>query len=356
MIGSIPAVLGTSMLLVIDETTQVGAARRSAVALGTAHHLGADAVGRLAIVVTEAATNILRHGGGGVMLLRAFGAEGSATIEVLALDRGPGIPDVARAMGDGYSTSGTAGHGLGGMQRLSDLFEIHSQRSVGTALLVRVREGGGPVTRDRAAVPSLDDRLGVVCVAMAGETECGDAWRVAVEGRRISVLLVDGLGHGPDAAAAAVTATTAFSGPATGSPEEALASLDRATRGSRGAALSVAVIDERARSIAFGGVGNVDGRVLSDARPAHFVPQNGIVGHTMPAVRSVTGPWPHGARLVMHSDGISSKWRVGTYPGLMTAHPALLAGVIYRDFSRSSDDATVVVLGDRVARSTGRWP
>ena len=49
----------------------------------------------------------------------------------------------------------------------------------------------------------------------------------------------------------------------------------------------------------------------------------------------------------MHSDGISSKWRVSTYPGLMTAHPALLAGVIYRDFSRTNDDATVLVLGDR---------
>jgi hypothetical protein len=290
------------------------------------------------------------------MLLRAFGAEGSATIEVLALDRGPGIPDVARAMGDGYSTSGTAGQGLGGMQRLSDLFEIHSQRSVGTALLARVREGGGPTATTRTQVPSLDDRLGVVCVAMPGQTECGDAWRIAVDGQRISVLLVDGLGHGPQAAAVAATAATTFSGPATGSPEQALASLDRATRGSRGAALSVAVIDERARSTTFGGVGNVDGRVLSDAKPAHFVPQNGIVGHTMPTVRSVTGPWPRGALLVMHSDGISSKWRVNTYPGLMTAHPALLAGVIYRDFGRTNDDATVLVLGDRAARSSGRWP
>jgi hypothetical protein len=48
----------------------------------------------------------------------------------------------------------------------------------------------------------------------------------------------------------------------------------------------------------------------------------------------------------LHSDGILARWRMDAYPGLMTAHPALLAGVIYRDFTRDRDDATVVVLGD----------
>src|SRR5947209_4015748 len=116
-----------STLVIIDEQTQIGGARRSAVEIGHASGLSADAVGRLAIVVTEAATNIIRHAGHGVMVFRPLVSESSATIEVLALDKGPGISDVARAMGDGFSTSGTAGHGLGSMRRLAEMFAIYSQ-------------------------------------------------------------------------------------------------------------------------------------------------------------------------------------------------------------------------------------
>src|SRR3954470_3766042 len=94
-----------STLVVVDEQTQIGGARRSAVEIGHANGLSADAVGRLAIVVTEAATNIIRHAGHGVMVFRALPSETNTTIEVLALDKGPGIADVARAMRDGFSTS-----------------------------------------------------------------------------------------------------------------------------------------------------------------------------------------------------------------------------------------------------------
>jgi hypothetical protein len=48
----------------------------------------------------------------------------------------------------------------------------------------------------------------------------------------------------------------------------------------------------------------------------------------------------------MHSDGISARWRLEAYEGLADAHPALIAGIIYRDFGRPRDDATVLVLTD----------
>jgi len=64
-------------------------------------------------------------------------------------------------------------------------------------------------------------------------------------------------------------------------------------------------------------------------------------------------PWPPGARLVMHSDGVSARWRIDSYPGLASLHPALLAGVIVRDFARERDDVTVLVYDDRAhARRT----
>jgi anti-sigma regulatory factor (Ser/Thr protein kinase) len=336
---------GASLALVIDEQSQIGAARRSAAVLGQTHGLGSDALGRLAIVVTEAATNIVRHATRGIIILRGLVAGATSGIEVLALDKGPGISDVKRAMRDGYSTSGTAGQGLGGMQRLADMFEVYSQRGKGTALVARVsNELRGFGRSPRAA--SLDDRLGAVCIPLRGETECGDSWRIVVDRQRLAVIVVDGLGHGPAAAAVAAIATTTFLRVASGQPETTLTTLDAAMRGTRGAALSVAVIDQVARTTRFSGVGNVDGRVLSTEPMQHLVPQNGIVGHTMPSVRSMNGSWPVGAQLVMHSDGISPRWRIDAYPNLLRAHPALIAGVLFRDFARSRDDATVLVLRD----------
>jgi anti-sigma regulatory factor (Ser/Thr protein kinase) len=337
--------MGTSSLLVIDEPSQIGAARRAAVSLGRSHGLGEETVGRLAIVVTEAATNIVRHATRGVIVLRVLHASAKPVIEMLALDKGPGIPDITRALGDGFSTSGTAGQGLGAIRRLASLFHIYSPSAKvsGTAILARVGDSEVRPSRERHA-PSLDDRLGVVCVPMRGEVECGDAWCAAIDRDRVTAMIVDGLGHGPDAALAAAVATTKFETLASEPPATMLGTINIAMRGTRGAALSAAVVDEIACTVEFSGVGNVDGRVLTDERTQHLVPQNGIVGTVMPSLRPTAATWDAGARLVMHSDGISARWHVGAYPGLMNAHPSIMAGVIYRDFSRDRDDATILVV------------
>jgi anti-sigma regulatory factor (Ser/Thr protein kinase) len=340
-----PHAPATSTYLLVDEQSQIGAARRSAVALGHLHGLGEDSVARLAIVVTEAATNIVRHAGRGVIILRPLLYGPVAGIEMLAIDKGPGIANVERAMRNGFSTGGTSGQGLGSIQRMADQFAVHSERDRGTVILARLHatvglRAGTVVSR----TPTLDDRLGAICVPMHGQTGCGDDWMIIVDRRRLSVMLVDGLGHGVGAAEAAAAATSTFSRLGPIAPPAALVTLHTALRGTRGAALSIATIDEAARTVAFSGVGNVDGRVLGDGGAEHLSAQNGIVGHTMPTPRGTAASWPGEARLVMHSDGISSRWRIDAYPGLLTAHPALLAGVIYRDFSRERDDATILVL------------
>jgi anti-sigma regulatory factor (Ser/Thr protein kinase) len=339
----------TSTLIVLDDESQIGAARRAANMLGLARGLGVDALGRLAIVVTEAATNVIRHSQHGVLVLRALHASDVPAVEMLALDKGPGIPDVGRAMADGYSTIGTAGDGLGGMRRLADVFEVHSQRELGTAVLARVFDGPrAQEPRERAA--TLDDRFGVVCLPLSGQRECGDAWRVAADPFRVVVMIVDGLGHGAGAAGVSASVVERFPAVAHVPPASALSRFDAALRGTRGAALSFAVLDEASHTVQFSGVGNVDGRVLftGPGKPgSHLMPQNGIVGHTMPTLRAMSVPFPDSARLVMHSDGISARWRPETYAGLETAHPALVAGLIYRDFARKNDDATILVLASR---------
>jgi anti-sigma regulatory factor (Ser/Thr protein kinase) len=311
--------------------------------MGSALGFGEEAVGRLAIVVTEAATNIIRHAGSGRIVLRSFGDEAGG-VEMLALDKGPGIADIPRAMRDGFSSFGSSGEGLGGMKRLSDTFGIYSQRGQGTAVLARIALAR---VAEELRQPTRDDQLGVVCVPIRGEVQCGDAWRTVTGRQRQTVMLVDGLGHGAGAAAVAATATARFGTVADGDAQTALAAMDRATRGTRGAALSVVVIDESARELRFCGVGNVDGRVMDAQSTVYLVPQNGIVGNTLPTLRPTVTPWLVGARLVLHSDGVSARWRADSYPGLASAHPALLAGVIFRDFARERDDVTVLVYDDR---------
>jgi serine phosphatase RsbU (regulator of sigma subunit) len=181
-------------------------------------------------------------------------------------------------------------------------------------------------------------------VPLRGEEECGDDWAVHVGAGRVTALLVDGLGHGPGAAAAALAATTGFRDVATDAPEVILGAMHTALQRTRGAALSVTVLDQARGTARFCGVGNVDGRVVTADTSRQLMPQSGIVGHTMPRVQATEIPWATDGRLVMHSDGISSRWRADSYPGLLARHPALLAGVLFRDCARDRDDATILVL------------
>src|SRR5262245_12533868 len=107
-----------SLVLPVHDGSQVGTARRAAVA--EAERLGAAETerGKVALVVTELATNVARHGGGGELLLRPLTEP--AALEIVAIDRGPGIANVEQALRDGYSTGGSNGVGLGAVQRVAD--------------------------------------------------------------------------------------------------------------------------------------------------------------------------------------------------------------------------------------------
>jgi anti-sigma regulatory factor (Ser/Thr protein kinase) len=329
-----------SVLHAVQDQLQVSTVQRRATAMGRAHGLDATAAERLSIVVTELATNITRHAGTGHIVLRPVGECATGSIEILALDKGPGIADMGRAMRQG---------GLARIKQLTDLFDIYSQVGHGTAVVAHVGAQTGQSSTRGYAESVMHECVGVVCVPLHGEEECGDYWAVEVMPGRVAALLVDGLGHGPEAAVVALAAISAFREATAKAPEIMLRSIHTALRATRGAALSVTVVDQSRRTARFCGVGNVDGRVVTIDRDRHLIPQNGIVGHTMPPAKAADVPWPTGGRLVMHSDGISSRWRTDRYPGLLARHPALLAGVLYRDYARDRDDATALVLRQPVS-------
>ena len=95
--------------------------------------------------------------------------------------------------------------------------------------------------------------------------------------------------------------------------------------------------------VRFSGIGNISGVVCLDGVSRLAVSTNGTLGHQVHAFREYQYPWRSDGLLVMHSDGVSGRWRLDEYPGLCQRDPSLIAAILYRDFARSRDDATVVV-------------
>jgi anti-sigma regulatory factor (Ser/Thr protein kinase) len=329
-----------SMALPVEESSQTGGARRTAVAL--ASRLGFDQTGqgKVGIVVTELANNLARHARAGLLLLQPLERRGVVGLELLALDQGPGIENISECLRDGYSTAGTPGNGLGAVVRLSDLFEIYSLPSVGTAILCRLWATTLPPRTHPV-------QLGVVALPKVGETVSGDAWSVVRQEDCCRVTVVDGLGHGILAAQAANEAVRVFQEQVAQSPQVILEAAHRALRSTRGAAMAVADIHLVQQQVRFAGVGNIAAMRLSQqtAQPRqNWVSFNGTVGHEVRKIQEYTYPWSCDDMMIMHSDGLSTQWRLEQYPGLICKHPSLIAGVLYRDFHRERDDTTILVL------------
>jgi anti-sigma regulatory factor (Ser/Thr protein kinase) len=329
--------LSKQLTFAINHASDVAAARRAGQKLADSLGFDDTRAGQLAIIVTEAATNILKHAGEGTVHISAAQSFAGPGVDVLAVDRGPGIADLATSLLDGVSTTGTSGTGLGALRRLADEFDVYSVRGNGTAFFMRV-------WRDAPGTGACRVDVGAVCVPLAGQEICGDGWAVSCGERGVAILAADGLGHGPDAARAADAAIAALEQCPAVQPGELVAACHEALRITRGAALAAARIDYRAGELRFAGIGNVSAAVFEGDGRRALVSHNGIVGHNMRKVQEFVVPCPPGALCIMHSDGIQTQWDLAAYPGLQARTPALIAAILMRDFIRRRDDAMVLVV------------
>jgi anti-sigma regulatory factor (Ser/Thr protein kinase) len=329
----------------VQEVSQIGAARRHAAML--TQQLGFDevAAGRVAIIVTELGSNLVRHARDGRLLLNATHDDGRHFVEVVSLDRGPGIADTERCLKDGYSTGGTPGSGLGGVRRLSGEFDIFSKPDVGTIVLSRVMASAPPGAPPVAAT-ALE--LAGICVAAPAETISGDSW-AANCGRnpRGALIVADGLGHGPEAAHAADGAVAVFMRHPGLAPADLLGKAHDALRGTRGAAVAVIAFDAAENRVAICGAGNIVGRLISGTEDRSLMTQHGTVGLQMRHAKPMHYDWGEHAVLVVHSDGVAARWNLQDVPRLLHCSAAVIAAWILHLHSRGRDDATVVVLRRR---------
>lgn len=297
-------------------------------------------IGKLDIIITELTSNLLKFGEHNrEFLWKSVFQDGGSGIEILVLDKGPGIPNISQALRDGYSTSGTAGEGLGAIQRLSDFFDIYSQPGKGTAILVRL------FSRNTShAYKQLN--IAAVSVPKPGEKFCGDGYEIKYnpENHIFEILILDGLGHGTEAFKAAQAALKVFTDVNETDPHLILRQIHQSIKNTRGAVGMALHYNFKQQILFYCGVGNISGKFVGYDGDKNLLSFNGIIGHILsPRIHDQQSSWTRGRLLILHSDGINSRWDLAKYPQIQKHDPALIAGCLYRDFNRATDDVTIIV-------------
>jgi anti-sigma regulatory factor (Ser/Thr protein kinase) len=334
---------GDSARVRVEERSAAAGVRRRITALAERLGFGADRLGQVRLAATEAATNLAAHAREGEMLLRIVRDGVGPALEFVCVDRGPGIADVPVSRTDGYSTGGTLGLGLGTIERLADHSGLYSRPETGTVLYARFRPPGaspGPAPPPAAGL----------AVPIDGEDECGDAYTAwetgdAAGGRTVYALLCDGLGHGPLAARASWAAIgAAHEEPSPSRPADVLARVHRRMAATRGGAVAVAAVEPAAGRVRFAGIGNVAGWIVGPERRHGMISVPGIAGARAGRIREHAYPLPPGAVVVLHSDGLTGRWRLADQPGLLGRDPLLIAAALLRDAGVRHDDRSVLAV------------
>lgn len=328
------------LALKINEQSQISETRRLTNYAATAMGFNETDRGRISILVTELAGNLVKHAArGGEFQLYRRGTGEYEGLEILSIDKGPGMTNIAECMRDGYSTAGSPGTGLGSVSRLSDYFEIFSSPAHGTIILSRVW-----LNKNRHRTPVEDYDFGAVAIPKTGEDVSGDKWAMKYNDRKILIMVSDGLGHGINASEASLEAVKAFDKCESVVLPEVMEAIHLGLKHTRGAAVALTEIDPDKNSVQYCGIGNITSAVVSPDASRSMVSHNGIVGHEVRKIHVFNYPWTHDSLLIMHSDGIGTRWNLDKYPGIIQRSSSIICSVLYRDFQRGNDDVTVLAI------------
>ncbi len=323
--------------LSVTDPSAIGEVRRVAVRLAGALGFNEDLKGRVAIVSNELSSNQLKHAKAGDIIITSEQMGDHSKLEIIAYDQGPGMENVSRCMQDGFSTSGTAGGGLGAISRLPQVFDIYSRPGKGTVIYcsfyVNLPETVAPM------------EWGGVTLNYPGEFVSGDAFASFDSENFSAVIVVDGIGHGLEANEAAQAAVKSFHDCVDQSTAEILQNVHKALFKTRGAAAAIARIDYVKNELSYSALGNITGQIVRESGIQSLISLDGIAGHIARRIQTVTYPWSNDSLLIMHSDGISSRMRLEAevYPGIAMRRAGLISGLMMRDGKRGRDDATVIV-------------
>lgn len=296
-------------------------------------------IGEIDIIVAEMASNLVKHAGGGQILVKLVRHNNNEGIELISIDNGKGIAEINKMLRDGESSKSTLGLGLGAMQRLSDTFQIYSLKNWGTIILCRKYVKGLALH----IKPSIAEIRSVV-IPKPGETTCGDRFFHIENKNHIKLFLADGLGHGAEAARAVQEAGIAFTNCQELYTPEILRYINSNVRKTRGLVGMVAIFDIAQKTWDICGVGNISIKMNGPTFSKNYMSYNGIIGLNLPRTMSSQQIiHEKGQYLIMCSDGLRSRWDTLKYTGIVRYDLTILASSLIKDFNRTTDDSSVAI-------------
>jgi len=179
-----------------------------------------------------------------------------------------------------------------------------------------------------------------------GQQRSGDAFLVEATTTGVLVAVVDGLGHGDEAATVAERALKSLRHTAERSPTACLTACHLALRGTRGAAITLAALDPDRGRLEWVAVGNVEAAVLRPGRNGRppgrvTVPlRGGVVGDRLPPLRQSAAPLAAGDLLVLATDGVAPAFLDAVD---LSLEPRAMARRLHARWARTDDDALVLV-------------
>lgn len=297
-------------------------------------------IAEIDLIVSEMTSNVMKHAGGGELLYRNSDPGEHSMLEVICIDKGPGMADPARMMKDGFSTTGTLGQGLGAIERLSDFSQIYSIPGWGTIVYAVITKEPTKYKKRRGA----DLEVRALCVNKPREQVCGDGYRIRRTAGDVRIFFGDGLGHGPEAKTAVDTAAQFFMETDHESPVDIIREMHEKVRKTRGLVTSVAVFDKATFQWKICGVGNISVRVYTGLDVKNYMSFNGTVGLNIPkSLKDSVFDIAMNQHLIMSSDGLRSRWNISSYPAIFRYDNIILAAALYRDNVRGNDDASVLI-------------
>ncbi len=292
------------------------------------------------IIIAELTSNLIKYAKEGELLYRAHHSDGHNQIEIYCIDHGVGIDNVVKIMNDGYSSSNTLGQGLGAIKRLSNDFHIYSMRNWGTIQYIKIL--------DKSEIPEPPLLTGfnysTVRVNYPGEKICGDGYHIKYLKEGFQIFVGDGLGHGANANEAVQQAIKAFKLTRQTEPSAILREIHEEVKKSRGLVATIATVNYKTETWNICGIGNINTRIYRGLENKTYTPYNGIIGHNIPrTLNSTTVPYEKHQIIVMHSDGLRTRWNLNDMTSIIKQNPGVIAAALYKDNIRGTDDATVLV-------------
>lgn len=330
------------VVLPLSDRSYVSLVKRDIKKIAEGIGFDANRLAEVEIVISEITSNIIKHTPGGSILVKHIIKDKLEGIEIISIDKGPGMSNALMMLKDGVSTTKTLGQGLGAIKRLSDNFDIYSVPQWGTILLSRIFKNPAANLKTKEIF-----NVSTLMVPKTGEEFCGDGFKFNIKKKTCQILVFDGLGHGPEAHKASEAAIKSFTNTESQNldPAERLRTMNSTIKSTRGGVGMILSIDLKNNSLSFCGVGNISARVFTEGKLKSCISYNGIVGHTFPnTLNSNSIHWAKEDYLIITSDGIISRWDVNALSNIMKHDMGIVAASLFKDFARGNDDALVMIV------------